>query len=218
MWQPSKPIWKFWAEAPARVERRWIVWDPDGNDRLAIVQLQGSGVLEVREWDNWYDYETSNWTPDKRKGVDRGEPSRAVYALHMLVGHHGVFSLTPVWALSLVGMGMLFGLPSRKLRAFAVMVVAISVVCVAFYVLRPVQDRNYGGVSCTMRWLIWLTPLWVVCLLPAADAMSTNRWWRILAMGLLVVSVVSATFPASNPWQHSWIYQYCQALGWLPGP
>ena len=87
----------------------------------------------------------------------------------------------------------------------------------ATYVLRPVQDRNYGGVSCTMRWLIWLTPLWVVCLLPAADAMSTNRWWRIFAMGLLVVSVVSATFPASNPWQHSWIYQYCQALGWLPG-
>ena len=38
-----------------------------------------------------------------RRGIDRGEPSRAVYALHVLVGHHGIFSLTPVWLLSVAG-------------------------------------------------------------------------------------------------------------------
>ena len=36
-------------------------------------------------------------------GIDRGEPSPAVYALHVLVGHHGIFSLTPIWLLSAWG-------------------------------------------------------------------------------------------------------------------
>jgi hypothetical protein len=39
-------------------------------------------------------------------GVDRGEPSPANYALHVLVGHHGVFSLTPVWLLTVLGVGI----------------------------------------------------------------------------------------------------------------
>src|SRR5690606_7312868 len=65
--------------------------------------------------DNWYDYEytvggktrESYWR--NRQGIDRGEPSKGVYALHALVGHHGVFSLTPVWLLSFAGMGLLMG-------------------------------------------------------------------------------------------------------------
>ncbi len=35
--------------------------------------------------------------------MDRGEPSHAVYIFHSLVGHHGIFSLTPFWLLSVVG-------------------------------------------------------------------------------------------------------------------
>ncbi|MEZ6071330.1 MAG: hypothetical protein R3C10_13925 [Pirellulales bacterium] len=65
------------------------------------------------EGDNWYDYEyevngrvrQSYWKD--RQGVDRGEPSRAKYALHVLVGHHGIFSLTPVWLLAIPGVWML---------------------------------------------------------------------------------------------------------------
>ena len=60
--------------------------------------------------DNWYDYTyqrngrevESYWR--KPAGIDRGEPSPKIYALNVLVGHHGIFSLTPVWLLSLVGM------------------------------------------------------------------------------------------------------------------
>ncbi len=51
---------------------------------------------------NWYDYEFSRtdgriaqsyWRSPK--GIDAGEPSIAKYALNLLVGHHGIFSLTP---------------------------------------------------------------------------------------------------------------------------
>jgi len=62
--------------------------------------------------DNWYRYtytidgveRTSYW--QNRQGIDRGETSKAVYAMHVLVGHHGVFSLTPVWLLSFAGMAI----------------------------------------------------------------------------------------------------------------
>ena len=42
------------------------------------------------------------------EGIDRGEPSVAHYALHAPVGHHGIFSLTPVWLLSVWGLALLW--------------------------------------------------------------------------------------------------------------
>ncbi len=55
--------------------------------------------------DDWYDYPNSYWYGGRR-GVDLGEPSRLRYGLHVLIGHHGIFSLTPIWLLSMVGIGM----------------------------------------------------------------------------------------------------------------
>jgi len=59
--------------------------------------------------DNWYTYQyerngktyTSYW--ENPVGIDRGEESAERYAMHVLVGHHGIFSLTPVWLLSAFG-------------------------------------------------------------------------------------------------------------------
>ena len=45
--------------------------------------------------------------PELRSPIDQGEPSRALYAFHVLIGHHGILSLTPVWLLSAVGLAML---------------------------------------------------------------------------------------------------------------
>ncbi len=56
------------------------------------------------EGDDWYDYPGSYW--HNRQGIDQGEKSAAVYSFHVLAGHHGIFSLTPVWLLSLLGGGL----------------------------------------------------------------------------------------------------------------
>lgn len=60
----------------------------------------------------WYDYEGSPWHPynafgDLKRNIDfarrnMGE-TRFEYALHLLIGHHGLFSLTPLFLLSLLG-------------------------------------------------------------------------------------------------------------------
>ena len=54
--------------------------------------------------DNWYDYPGSYW--NAKQGIDAGEKSAGVYALNVLVGHHGIFSLTPIWLLFVLGTGI----------------------------------------------------------------------------------------------------------------
>jgi hypothetical protein len=74
--------------------------------------------------DNWYDYTyerngktvESYWKAGNQKGLDLGEPSREIYARNCLVWHHGIFSLTPVWLLSVIGMGIwIFQGPCKSL-------------------------------------------------------------------------------------------------------
>jgi len=162
--------------------------------------------------DNWYDYTyerngrqiESYWT--NRVGIDLGEPSRAVYAANMLIGHHGVFSLTPIWMLSLAGLFVwLRRCNERRLRELALLIATVSVVCIVFYIMRPEQDRNYGGMTCGFRWLFWFAPLWLIAMLPAVDAMAKYFWTRGLALLLLAFSVLSVSYPTWNPWSSPWL-------------
>ena len=165
----------------------------------------------------WYDYQfrrgsrviDSYWRPTVAKSeIDRGEPSRAVYAFHVLVGHHGIFSLTPVWLASLAGLALLLArrdAAAANERAVAAAILACTVVCLAFYVTRPLEDRNYGGTATGFRWALWFAPLWLFAMLPAADALGTTRARRILAAVLLAISVASASYPTWNPWTLPWL-------------
>jgi hypothetical protein len=193
----------------------------------------GTNVLAHGDWrtpyahrspgDNWYDYPGSYWLPETLRGIDRGEASPIVYALNVLIGHHGLFSLTPIWILSVLGCCWWFTQTSkegrwpdpRATRLLAGLTLLTTLVVVGFYLTRPQIDRNYGGGTCCLRWLIWLTPLWLVTLLPAVDWLSGNRWGRGICVVLLVVSVFSASCAADNPWSHPWIFDYWTSMGWI---
>ena len=153
--------------------------------------------------------------PDKKAGVDRGEPSRIVYAFHALTGHHGIFSLTPIWLLTIIGLRHWLTRAELRMRGFAIAVASVSLVCLAFYLLRPMEDRNYGGVSCGFRWMFWFIPLWLLALVPAADAWGASRVARGFAIALLIVSSFSSVYSATNPWSHPWLFQYWSHLGWI---
>jgi len=174
--------------------------------------------------DNWYRYTyerggrqlRSYW--EEPKGIDRGEPSRAVYALHALVGHHGIFSLTPMWFLALLGLGQWLVRPSApKQRHLAVLIAAVSAACLAFYLgVVGQEDRNYGGMTCGLRWSFWLIPMWLVAVLPAADLAARRPWSRAVVLALLAWSALSAAYPTWNPWTHPWLYDFMEYQGWLP--
>jgi len=172
--------------------------------------------------DNWYAYTyerngrpiTSYW--QNRVGIDRGEASRGMYALHVLVGHHGVFSLTPIWILTVAGLAIwLRKRDDRRLRELALMIGAVSVVCLVFYLMRPLDDRNYGGMTAGFRWMFWFAPMWVLAMLPAADAIAERKWLRYGALAMLALSVLSAAYPTWNPWTHPWLLNCLHHLGWI---
>jgi hypothetical protein len=161
----------------------------------------------------WYDYPGSYW--QNRKGIDVGESTRATYALHVLVGHHGIFSLTPIWALSVAGVFAWLVHGDRSRRELAAVIGLISVLCLVFYIgLRPQEDRNYGGMTSAFRWMFWCAPLWLVVMLPAADRLARSTTGMAFAALLLTFSVLSASYPTWNPWTHPWIYNWLVWCGW----
>ncbi len=186
------------------------------------------------EWnpDNWYDYRlplangrtlTSYWRSPG--GIDRGEASPLTYAFHVLIGHHGIFSLTPAWLLVIPGLLLLAGSGSGSgardplttfHRRLAIAIAAVSLAVIVFYLTRPQIDRNYGGMTAGFRWAFWLAPLWVVAAVPAIDRLALSRGGRGVALALLALSALSVAFPTWNPWTLPWLHQWLMHAGWIP--
>ncbi len=186
----------------------------------------------------WYDYPGSHWKKWELvkagqfvPGIDFNQERTGVYAFHLLLGHHGWFSLTPAFLLSLVGavglmksagrhvlnvLGRAVGSAERVFTPALVgpLTLAVSAVVFVFYLTRT-QSYNYGGNTSGPRWLFWLIPLWVLCAAPAADRIGRWRAGRVLAAFLLGMSVLSVFYPAWNPWRSPWIQQLCERAGWM---
>lgn len=190
---------------------------------LVIVAFFTTNYIAHESWlppyahREWYNYPGSYWQEGVRKGVDQGEPSRWVYAFNVLVGHHGILSLTPIWLLSVFGGIQLFGQSGdQKRRRLAAITLVLTIVCLAFYLMRPLIDRNYGGVTSGFRWMFWFTPMWLLAIIPAADTCSRRHSLKIVAVVMLIVSVFSANYASMNPWSHPWMYRYWEYLRYLP--
>jgi hypothetical protein len=147
-----------------------------------------------------HDGEPSYWLDPQ--GIDKGETSALVYLFHCTFGHHGIFSLSPIYLLTLAGWTRLH--KSSAVRGVSAMSLMLTVWVLAFY-LWQTHSYNYGGVTSGLRWAFWLIPLWLVSLIPALDEWGDRRWFRIGCVLLLGVSVFSAVFPRNNPWQHPWL-------------
>ncbi|MBA4187090.1 MAG: hypothetical protein C0467_03645 [Planctomycetaceae bacterium] len=177
----------------------------------------------------WYNFEGSHWA--KRgtplgKGLDFNEEPMSVYAFHLLFGHHGWFSLTPVWFLAfgtIVGLGIRSAVDVRKMFAkpagtgwtpevFAAMTFVVSLTVFAFYLSRT-QSYNYGGNTSGPRWLFWLIPLWLLAIPLAADRLASSRGGRFLCAVLLGFSVLAVFYPAANPWRNPWILSLLEYTG-----
>jgi hypothetical protein len=171
--------------------------------------------------DNWYSYtytvngrEVKSYWLD-RQGIDRGEPTKLAYAFHTLIGHHGVFSLTPIWFIAFVGALMWLASPECRYRELSALILSVSIICLIFLIgMRPQEDRNYGGMTSGFRWVFWCAPLWLVTMIPAADRVARSRLAQILAAVLLSFSVLSVSYPTWNPWTQPWLYNWLAWCGW----
>ena len=174
--------------------------------------------------DNWYvwqpvtldnGHEIKSYWASPKAIIDQGQPSAAWYSFNALIGHHGILSLTPIWLLALPGVFMLGWGRDYRLRDLALLIGGVTIVCLTFYLLLvPARDRNYGGMTSGFRWGFWLTPFWLLAVLPAADWLAAGRWRRGIGYLLLALSVLSASYPVWNPWTHPWLTHFFMYMGW----
>jgi hypothetical protein len=172
----------------------------------------------------WYNYPGSHWGKLEQAakilntdriarggpffpGIDFTHESRGVYLFHCLLGHHGWFSLTPVWFVGLLGIARMMGPAVTDVRR---RVVALPMVCVLTLVLTLTltvffvfiqKTNNYGGGTSGLRWFFWLTPLWVLATLAGADRLRSRIAHGLCAV-LLGISVISVFYPSMSPWRH----------------
>jgi hypothetical protein len=160
-----------------------------------------------------YTYDGSYWnTPLEFDYFNIDPEPRPLYLLHMTLGHHGIFSLTPVFILSAWGTLRLMLEPERRLRSLAWLTALLSLAIVAFYAWNP-KARNYGGSTQGLRWLFWLIPFWLFMLPRGVEAGQTSRGARIWQLALLAVSVLSVGFALRTPWSHPWILEILERTG-----
>lgn len=158
------------------------------------------------------DGEPSYWMHPQ--GVDRNLDSPAVYLMHCLVGHHGIWSLTPIWLLAVVSWLRPRALGGGLMRMLILCGAGLTAIVLGFYLTRT-ENYNYGGVSCALRWMLWLVPFWLLALPAGFDALWRLPGGRWLALPLMAVSVFSAWEPLGQPWQQPWLFRQMERAGWI---
>lgn len=146
-------------------------------------------------------------------GLDRSVDAPGVYLLHCTIGHHGVLSLSPIFALSILGVFSMNGVSVRLtgvVRAGALLTLAV----LAFYMTRT-ANYNYGGNTSGLRWMFWLIPFWLICMIPALDRWGKGCIAKVIASACLMVSIYSAFSAVGNPWRQPWLFSAMQRLGYL---
>lgn len=154
----------------------------------------------------------SYWT--NPQGIDRSQDSFPVYLFHCLLGHHGLISLTPVTLLTIWSWRRGSAGASSGLKLLNQVSLAATVIVLAFYMTRT-ESYNYGGMTCGLRWMFWLIPLWILGMLPTLDRYASHAGFRIFSGICLAVSVFSVHWEGTNPWRHPWIFVWLEQWGWI---
>lgn len=143
-----------------------------------------------------YDYPGSYW--NKPRANDALDEPRMVYLFHMLLGHHGLFSMTPVVAFGVYAM-VRSGIERAERALEALVIGGPLLVMIVFYTL---TTKNYGGNTVGFRWLMPAVP---ISLLFVSQVRSIVRQRTVLALFLacLTVSQFHAYSGFKDPWEKS---------------
>lgn len=147
-------------------------------------------------------------------GLDANVESPLRYLLHCTFGHHGIFSLSPIFFLALAAWVTPPLSRQFRPRGWLWLSAGLTVIVLAFYLART-QNYNYGGNTAGLRWTFWLIPLWIVSMIPTLDAWATRRPLKILAVLLLAITTFSSWYAIDNPWQQPWLFRLMERWGWI---
>lgn len=159
-----------------------------------------------------YNFAGSYWT--NPVGIDKNLDSPLAYLFNCTIGHHGIWSLSPIFLVTVYGWATFRQHTEKSRRNLDLLSLVCTLVIISFYMTRT-EQYNYGGLTSGLRWAFWLIPLWLWSMIPALDRGLKFRSIRILCGAVLLISIFSATFPWQNPWTHPWLFQILEQAGWI---
>ena len=157
-----------------------------------------------------YEYTGSYWAhPLEMDWFDKHPEPWWVYLFHLTLGHHGMFSLTPIFLLAIPPMIRgIFG-ADRRIAGLARMTFVLTVGLIAFYVYKT---HNYGGSTQGPRWLFWIYPFWLILVATGFEAGQNHRGARWFGVICLAFSALSVGYGLLMPWSHPWILDLIEHL------
>ncbi len=173
---------------------------------LAVSYAAYGSICPFYLMPQYYHYAGSYW--DHTVGIDAIHETKPVYLLNILIGHHGIFSHSPIFVFSVLG--LLIGRVGGALRRVA----AICAMTTLLFI--TMATHNYGGVCQGPRWTFWLIPFGLFGLPWYIESRSDGRFLRLAAILALDVSALSVAFAALDvrgPWSTSWVHLVVRCLG-----
>jgi hypothetical protein len=141
----------------------------------------------------------------RRGGIDALFEPKSIYAFNVLLGHHGVFSMTPIFNFGLFEIVRRLWKRDKYVPETIVFAVCFTVVT-AFYIFRT---HNYGGWCVGMRWLVPVMPWLLVMFGLWIDRAKINTLkWTLVVMAF-AVSAFNVQDGLTSPFQfsvwHNWL-------------
>ncbi len=169
--------------------------------QVGLTYLYTDSILPIYLRPDVYDYSGSYW--HNPKSYDAHNDTKVVYAFHSLLGHHGLFSMTPVFILAVIGLW--YAVNCRERLWVEARIVAISfITMLVFYIIRT---DNYGGLCVGFRWLIVIMPLFFLFFGVWVDRQLQNRLPRLWVWLVICIGIGIGQYHTwdclENSWKHS---------------
>jgi hypothetical protein len=131
-------------------------------------------------------------------GIDGLNEPKWLYAFNTLLGHHGLFSMTPIYCFG--GYELVRSLAKRRLLAESLVCAASVLAFLIFFIWRT---RNYGGWCVGMRWYVPIMPLLLLYFGVWIDRVRVTRLLWALVLLCFSVSCFNVQDALSSPFQYS---------------
>jgi hypothetical protein len=137
-------------------------------------------------------------------GIDGLREPKWLYAFNTLLGHHGLFSMTPLYCFGL--WELVRSIRRRRLLAESLVVAAAVSAFIGFFIFK---SRNYGGWCVGMRWFVPIMPLLLLYFGLWLDRVRLTRLLWALVLLAFSVSCFNVQDALSSPFQfsvwHNWL-------------
>lgn len=166
--------------------------------------------------DTYYVYPGTVWL--NPRGIDGQNEPKLWYAFNLILGHHGLLSLTPIFLISTWGLMTRRGAfnAAHQIVNWMGLVLLISIT-----LLYIIATRNYGGGCQGPRWLLWLTPFLLIAMPQVLQRHFHSRNFRTFACLALLISVYSVSYAlVKGPWgdsRDSWLHWIFRYMHWIEG-